>query len=50
MLERFINIFEGSNDFYGQAKRIDNRLSVKVEVEAWTKKEPVSKQLWKNHL
>ena len=50
MLEKFINIFEGADEFYGQARRIDNPRSVKVEVDATTIKKPVTKDLWQKHL
>src|SRR5210317_155144 len=50
MLEKFINIFEGADHFYGQAKRINNPRSVKVEVDATTQKGTVTKELWQKHL
>jgi hypothetical protein len=50
MLEKFINIFEGADHFYGQAKRINNPRSVKVEVNATTQKGTVTKELWQKHL
>jgi len=50
MLEKFINIFEGADHFYGQAKRINNPRSVKVEVNATTQKGIVTKELWQKHL
>jgi len=51
MLDKFINIFEGATEFYGQAKRIHKKLSVKVEVNAWTHtKSPITREQWRLHL
>ena len=51
MLDKFINIFEGATEFYGQAKRIHKKLSVKVEVKAWTHtKSPITREQWRLHL
>ena len=50
MLERFINIFEGLESAYGQFKKENNRLSIKVEGKPWVEKRPITKELWQNHL
>ena len=50
MLEKFINIFEGLDSAYGQFKKENNRLSIKVEGKPWVDKKPVTKELWQNHL
>ena len=50
MLERFINIFEGLESAYGQFKKENNRLSIKVEGKPWVEKKPITKELWQNHL
>ena len=50
MLDKFINIFEGLDSAYGQFKKENNRLSIKVEGKPWVEKKPVSKELWQNHL
>ena len=50
MIEKFINIFEGLERAYGQFKKNDKKLSVKVEGKPWVEHKPISKQLWENHL
>ena len=35
MLDRFINIFEGLERAYGQFKKNDKKLSIKVEGRPW---------------
>ena len=50
MLDRFINIFEGLERAYGQFKKNDKKLSIKVEGRPWVEHKPITKQLWENHL
>ena len=50
MLEKFINIFEGLERAYGQFKKNDKKLSVKVEGRPWIEHKPLTSQLWENHL
>jgi hypothetical protein len=50
MIDRFIKIFEGLDRAYGQFKRNDSRVSVKVEGKPWVEHKPLQKQLWENHL
>ena len=50
MLDKFINIFEGLERAYGQFKKNDKKLSVKVEGRPWVEHKPLTKQLWENHL
>jgi hypothetical protein len=50
MIEKFINIFEGLERAYGQFKKNDKKLSVKVEGRPWIEHKPITKQLWENHL
>ena len=50
MLEKFINIFEGADHFYGQAKKELITQDSKVEVNATTEKGTVTKELWQKHL
>ena len=50
MIDKFINIFEGLSSAYGQFRKDNNRLAVKVEGKSFIVKEPVTKELWQNHL
>ena len=50
MIDRFIKIFEGLDRAYGQFKKNDSRVSVKVEGKPWVEHKPLQKQLWENHL
>ena len=50
MIEKFINIFEGLERAYGQFKKNDKKLSVKVEGRPWIEHKPITNQLWENHL
>ena len=50
MLDRFINIFEGLERAYGQFKKNDKKLSIKVEGRPWVEHKPITKQIWDNHL
>ena len=50
MIDKFINIFEGLERAYGQFKKNDKKLSVKVEGRPWIEHKPLTKQLWENHL
>jgi hypothetical protein len=50
MIDRFIKIFEGLDRAYGQFKRNDSRVSVKVEGKPWVEHKPLQKNLWENHL
>ena len=50
MIDRFRNIFEGLNRAYGQFKRNDSRISVKVEGKPWVEHKPLQRNLWENHL
>ena len=50
MIEKFINIFEGLERAYGQFKKNDKKLSVKVEGRPWIEHKPLTNQLWENHL
>jgi len=50
MIDKFINIFEGLSSAYGQFRKDNNRLSVKVEGKSFIEKKPVTKELWQNHL
>ena len=50
MIDRFINIFEGLDRAYGQFKRNDSRISVKVEGKPWVEHKPLQQKLWENHL
>ena len=50
MIDRFIKIFEGLDRAYGQFKKNDSRISVKVEGKPWVEHKPLQKQLWENHL
>ena len=50
MLDKFINIFEGLERAYGQFKKNDKKLSIKVEGRPWVEHKPITKQLWENHL
>ena len=50
MIDKFINIFEGLSSAYGQFRKDNNRLAVKVEGKSFIEKKPVTKELWQNHL
>ena len=50
MIDRFIKIFEGLDRAYGQFKRNESRISVKVEGKPWVEHKPLQRQLWENHL
>ena len=50
MIDKFIKIFEGLERAYGQFKKENNRISLKVEGRPWVTKKPVTKELWENHL
>ena len=50
MIDKFINIFEGLSSAYGQFRKDNNRLAVKVEGKSFIVKEPVTKELWQKHL
>jgi len=50
MIDKFINVFEGLERAYGQFKKNDKKLSVKVEGRPWIEHKQVTKQLWENHL
>jgi len=50
MIDRFIKIFEGLDRAYGQFKRNDSRISVKVEGKPWVEHKPLQQKLWENHL
>ena len=50
MIERLINIFEGLDRAYGQLKRNDSRISVKVEGKPWVEHKPLQRKLRENHL
>ena len=50
MIDRFIKIFEGLDRAYGQFKRNDSRISVKVEGKPWVEHKPLQRNLWENHL
>jgi len=50
MLDKFINIFEGLERAYGQFKKNDKKLSIKVEGRPWVEHKPITKQIWDNHL
>ena len=50
MIDRFIKIFEGLDRAYGQFKKNDSRISVKVEGKPWVEHKPLQRQLWENHL
>ena len=50
MIDRFINIFEGLDRAYGQFKRNDSRISVKVEGRPWVEHKSPQRNLWENHL
>ena len=43
MLEKFINIFEGLERAYGQFKKNDKKLSVKVEGRPWIEHKTLTK-------
>ena len=49
MLERFINIFEGLNRAYGTFVK-GKSSGIKAEGRNNTIREPLTKQLWQNHL
>jgi hypothetical protein len=50
MIEKFRKIFKGLERAYGQFKRDDSRISVKVEGRPWVEHKPLQKNLWENHL
>ena len=50
MIDKFIKIFEGLDRAYGQFKRNDSRISVKVEGKPWVEHKPLQRNLWENHL
>ena len=50
MIDKFINIFKGLSSAYGQFRKDNNRLAVKVEGKSFIEKKPVTKELWQNHL
>ena len=50
MIDKFINIFEGLSSAYGQFRKDNNRLAVKVEGKSFIEKKPVTKELWQNNL
>ena len=50
MIEKFRKIFEGLERAYGQFKRDNSRISMKVEGKPWVEHKPLSKNLWENHL
>ena len=50
MIDRFIKIFEGLDRAYGQFKRNESRISIKVEGKPWVEHKPLQRQLWENHL
>ena len=50
MIDKFIKIFEGLGVGYGQFRKDNNRLALKVEGRSYIEKKPVTKELWQNHL
>ena len=50
MIDEFIKIFEGLDRAYGQFKRNDSRISLKVEGKPWVEHKPLQRNLWENHL
>ena len=50
MIDEFIKIFEGLDRAYGQFKRNDSRISVKVEGKPWVEHKSPQRNLWENHL
>ena len=50
MIDKFIKIFEGLGVGYGQFRKDNNRLALKVEGRSYVEKKPVTKELWQNHL
>lgn len=50
MIEEFINIFEGLNSAYGVFKKSDSKLPGKQEGRSTVIREPVTQDLWENHL
>jgi len=50
MIDEFMKIFEGLDRAYGQFKRNDSRISVKVEGKPWVEHKPLQRNLWENHL
>ena len=50
MIDEFIKIFEGLDRAYGQFKRNDSRISVKVEGRPWVEHKSPQRNLWENHL
>jgi len=50
MIDEFIKIFEGLDRAYGQFKRNESRVSVKVEGKPWVEHKSPQRNLWENHL
>ena len=50
MIDEFIKIFEGLDRAYGQFKKNDSRISVKVEGKPWVEHKSPKRSLWENHL